>query len=124
MVILFVLFAPFFNYTNILILHITFSLSLLVHWFTNSNECSLSRLESYFRGMDSTCTFSHQFIAPIYDVSQTNWDTICYAIVFITMGLSIYKLAIHPKMNIFKKCYNNEESFLNKMKCLSILLSP
>ena len=124
MVILFVLLAPFFNYTNILILHITFSVSLLVHWLSNSNECSLSRLESYFRGIDNTCTFSHQFIAPIYDISQTNWDTMCYLIVLVTMCISMYRLFSHPKMNMFLKCYNSETTLKNKLSCFSILLSP
>lgn len=124
MVILFVLFAPLAPLTNILILHITFGVSLLVHWMTNSNECSLSRMESYFRGIDNTCTFSHQFIAPIYDISQTNWDIICYVIVLVTMSISIYKLFIHPKMTTFINCWKNGESFKDQLLCFSILLSP
>ena len=124
MVILFVVLAPFFNYTNILVLHITFCVSLLVHWVSNSNECSLSRMESYFRGIDNTCTFSHQFIAPIYDISQTDWDTICYIIVFISMSISIFRLFRHPKTVLFTECYKKSQSFYEQLKCFSILLSP
>jgi hypothetical protein len=124
LVILFVLFAPLLNYTNILILHITFCISLLVHWLANSNECSLSRMESYFRGIDNTCTFSHQFIAPIYDISQTNWDTVCYLIVFLTLSISLYRLFSHPKMTIFKDCYKKGDYLQDKLSCFSILLSP
>ena len=123
-IILFVVLAPFFPYTNILILHITFCVSLLVHWLANSNECSLSRLESYFRGMDTTCTFSHQFIAPVYDISQSEWDKVCYLIVVAVMSISIYRLVNHPKMEYFLKCVNKESSFLKKLNCLTILLSP
>ena len=61
-IILFILIAPFTNKIALLILHIVFSLCLLLHWHLNSNVCSLSILESHLRGLDYTNTFSHQFI--------------------------------------------------------------
>lgn len=92
MIVLFVLFAPFTKIPAILILHITFCISLLVHWYTNSNVCSLTLLEGHLRGMNPTHTFSHQLIAPMYDISDTDASTISYIITYITMTISIYYL--------------------------------
>ena len=102
-IVLFVLFGSFIDIPAILILHITFCACLLVHWYGNSNVCSLSLLESQLRGLDRTETFSHKFIAPIYDINETDWSTICYSITIFTMLLSIYYLYNNTK---FKQTYN------------------
>lgn len=102
-IILFVLFAPFTYNPALLILHITFCISLLIHWVNNSNACSLTLIESQLRGLDHTDTFSHKFISPIYDISATNWNTICYIITIFVLLLSIYFLI---KSDKFKQAYN------------------
>jgi serine/threonine protein kinase len=91
-VVLFVLLAPFSSTPYILLLHFVFCVSLLVHWAANSNSCSLSLLESQLRGVPYTKSFSHQFIAPIYDVSKTSWSNFLYTITFFVMFVSFYKL--------------------------------
>ena len=75
LVVLFVLLAPFIDIPAILILHITFSVCLLIHWWANNNICSLSYIESQLRGTDHTESFTHKFIAPIYDISKTETIT-------------------------------------------------
>ena len=97
LIILFILFAPFIDIPAILILHITFSICLLVHWWANNNICSLSLLESKLRGMDHTESFTHKFIAPIYDISQTEWSRICIIITIILLCISSYKLYYSKK---------------------------
>lgn len=101
LVVLFVLFAPFSNRSHLLILHIVFSISLLVHWHFNDNTCSLTLLEGYLRNKPSNSTFTHSFISPIYNVSSTSWDKLCYSLVIVLMLISMYKLRIHP---IFQTC--------------------
>lgn len=101
LIILFVLFGPFLNKTYFLILHIVFSISLLVHWHFNDNTCSLTILESYLRGKPSDSTFSHSFISPIYNISLTSWDKLCYSLVIFLMLVSIYKLRNHAS---FEQC--------------------
>ena len=39
LVILFILLGPFLNSPALWVLHITFSFSLLVHWYGNNNMC-------------------------------------------------------------------------------------
>ena len=106
LIILFILFAPFIDIPAILILHITFSICLLVHWWANNNICSLSLLESKLRGMDHTESFTHKFIAPIYDISQTEWSRICIIITIILLCISSYKLYYSKKTFKMMECYN------------------
>lgn len=102
-IVLFVIFGPFINIPAFLILHITFCACLLIHWYGNSNVCSLSILESQLRGLNRTETFSHKFIAPIYDINESNWSAICYIITIFTMSLSLYYLYNNTT---FKQVYN------------------
>lgn len=111
-IVLFVLLAPFQPYINFLLLHIVFSLSLLVHWFGNSNDCSLTLLEQTLRGLPhkSQC-FTHQFIAPIYDISLTDWSKISYVIVITLLLISLYRFINHPKYQLFQECIKKTEWF-------------
>lgn len=116
-IILFILFAPFTDIPAILILHITFSLCLLVHWWANNNICSLSYIESQLRGTDYTKSFTHKFIAPIYDISQTEWSRICKIITIILLLISIYNLYYSKKTSQILQCYNTliqDKEFLKK----------
>ncbi len=113
-IILFVFIIPFSNIPSLLILHITFSLSLLLHWYTNSNECSLTLLESKLRGIDRNAGFTHKFIAPIYDISLTKWSSICYIIIIILISISIYKLYNSKKLHNAIKSYKQNKGFFIK----------
>lgn len=125
LVILFVFFAPFTKIPAILILHITFSICLLVHWGANDNTCSLTVMESYFRGLPSTDTFMHQLISPMYDISSTDLNTIVHIVTYITMFLSIYYLYQSKKFKECLICYNEltkeETTFVNIFKCIQPL---
>lgn len=110
-IILFVLFAPFTNIPAILILHIVFAISLMVHWNANSNVCSLSILEAHLRGLDGREeTFTHKFIAPVYDISSTEWSNIVWMITFVVFCISIYKLYNTDKFKTAWKCIGEMES--------------
>ncbi len=105
-IILFILFAPFTNIPAILILHITFALSLIVHWHANSNVCSLSIFEAHLRGLDSREeTFTHKFVAPMYDISATEWSNIVWVITAVVACISIYKLYNTDKFKNAWECY-------------------
>lgn len=119
LVILFILIAPFTNLTALLILHITFSISLLVHWVFNSDECSLTLLESQLRGIPRNESFSYKFISPVYNMSKTDWSYFCYIITISLMCVSIYKLYHSEKLSKTIKCFSerskDEISTYNKM---------
>lgn len=120
-VVLFVLLAPFSNTPYILLLHFVFCISLLVHWMANSNSCSLSLLESQLRGVPYTKSFSHQFIAPMYDISKTSWSRFVYIITCLVMSVSFYKLYHSHSFSNFKQSWislqqSNNASFAEYIK--------
>ncbi len=110
LVILFVIFAPFSNVPSILIIHIAFSFSLIVHWLANNNACSLTYLESQLRGVEVKDSFTHQFISPLYDISKTDWSRICYIVTIIVLCISIYKLSTSKAFSKSLNCYKNLNS--------------
>jgi hypothetical protein len=125
LIILFVLLAPFSNAPYFLILHVTFSVCLLVHWYGNSNVCSLSMLESKLRGNHYTESFTHKFVAPIYDISSTDWSTVCYTFTILLMLVSVYRLYKSERWKLLVECYNtNNRSFLETyIECVKLLFS-
>lgn len=113
LVIAFVLIAPFTQLPALFILHITFSFSLLVHWYCNSNVCSLSMIESKLRGLDYTESFTHRLVAPIYDISKTTWSKLCYTVTIILMCIAIYKLITSVKWKQAWEAYNQQYKIFN-----------
>lgn len=125
LVILFMCFAPFTKIPSILILHITFSICLLIHWYFNSNICSLTVMEAYCRGLQPSDTFMHQLISPMYDISSTNLNEIVHIVTYVTMFISIYYLYNSEKFKECLICYNkltNEQvTFANILECIKPL---
>lgn len=122
-IVLFVLMAPFSNIPAILILHIVSSISLIIHWLVNSNACILTILESQLRGISKDNTFSHQFISPIYDMSETKWSTFCYLITIFLIIVSVYRLQNLEEFKQAILCYNDQtKTFYEKMYCFINLL--
>jgi len=123
-VIIFVLLAPFTNIPAILILHITFSVCLFVHWYANSNVCSLTVLEANLRGLERSETFTHQFIGPIYDISSTGWSNFIWLITIFIMCIAVYKLYNTDKFKTAWKCYYNlkeNSSYTKILECFKPL---
>lgn len=115
-VILFILFSPLLNIPSLLILHVAFSLTILLHWIANSNVCALSVFEAKLRGIPYTQSFSHKFIGPIYDISNTTWCYISYILTIAILAYSIYKLTNHHKWLEAKK-YIQELEFGSDVSC-------
>lgn len=113
-IILFILFAPFCNIPAIIFLHFVFGLSLLVHWINNQNICSLSLIESKLRGINYTQSYTHKFIAPVYDISESDWSTFCYVITIVLMFVSIYALYTSQRIKNMKIYYKNAKNELLK----------
>lgn len=113
-IILFILFVPFTKTPSYLILHIVFSFSLLVHWYNNNNICSLSLFESKLRGIEYNNSFSHQFIAPVYDISSTKWGETCYYAVILLAIISFYNLITSEQWKFFKECLDKTKEYINK----------
>ena len=128
-IILFVLLAPFTQIPAILILHITFGFCLFIHWWANSNVCSLTVLEASLRGLDRTDTFTHQFVAPLYEISASDWSNIIHLITYTTMAISIYYLYNSDKLKNTMKCiselqFSDDTTLFEKIKQYYICTLP
>jgi hypothetical protein len=127
LVVIFVILGPFTGKSYLLVLHITFSFSLLVHWHFNSNACSLTLLESQLRGIPVSSTFTHSLIAPVYDISATTWNEISYALTILLMLISLTNLLNSPEWNYCSKLVktwpNGESKSILYKKCVTHLLS-
>ena len=125
LVILFIILAPFTKIPAILILHITFSICLLVHWGANNNMCSLTMMECYLRGLPPNDTFMHQLISPMYDISSSDLNELVHIVTYLTMFISIYYLYNSEKFKECLICYNKltkeQATFTNILECIQPL---
>ena len=123
-VILFVILAPFTGNSALLVLHLSICLGLLTHWASNQNICSLTLMEAHFRGLERSKTFTHQCIAPIYDIGDKDWNQLVIVLTAILGLISAYNLYYHPNFKKFIKCLDRKKSFSENCKCLAILFAP
>ena len=72
-----------------------------------NDVCSLSILEAQLRGLNNReDTFTHKFVAPMYEISATEWSYIVWFITIIILCISMYKLYNSEKFKIAWKCYS------------------
>lgn len=101
-IILFVLSIPYItNNPDILLLHAMGSLTLIAHWYMESNVCSLTLLESRLRGIPMDKSFMHQIVSPIYDISDTTLSDICWVVTLGNMFVSTYKIRQLSKQGVY-----------------------
>ena len=112
MIIIFVLLAPFTETPYIHILHVTLCITLFVHWAFNNDTCALSVIESKLRGLDYTDSYSHKFISPLYNISESEWSNFVWIITVIAMSISLYKLYHSKKIKQAWECYQSNHSIL------------
>lgn len=87
----FTIFAPFTDRPGILLLHISYSVSLLTHWYLNNNSCCLTLFESTIRGVKTSNTFMHKLVSPMYNISESKLSKLVWIFTILLMSLSIYK---------------------------------
>ena len=120
LVVAFVVLVPLTYIPALHIIHITFSISLLVHWYCNSNVCSLSMIESKLRGLDYTESFTHRLIGPVYEISKTAWSRFCYIFTILLLCISLYKLVNSTKWKQAWDMFNKKSlEFKNQDKEIS-----
>ena len=125
-IILFMIIIPFLHNPALLILHIAFSICLLIHWYNNSDKCSLSLLEAYLRNTSDDKTFTYKFISPLYTISETEWSQIVHLITILLMSISIIYLYNSEKYQHFLICYKslpNNYSWSDYFECFKPLFT-
>jgi hypothetical protein len=98
--ILFMVIIPFTENSLLHILHITTTVTLLVHWVLNSDACFLSLLESKIRNIEYTESFISRIVSPVY---KLNDNSVVYIITILLSLISVTKLSksLYLKKNIF-----------------------
>lgn len=90
LLVIFILFAPFFGNPYMLSMHLLIVPFIMAHWLTNQSVCALTEIEKLLRG--KTCdeeTFIGQIVGPVYkfktykEESMFVW-TLLAALWFIT----------------------------------------
>lgn len=108
----FMIVAPFTNKLALLILHITFSISLVLHWSVNSNVCCLSYAESWLRGVEVNKTFLNRIIEPVYVISENKLSNIIWISTVVLVAISVYKVYIHENLPKLLECRSIHECAL------------
>lgn len=105
----FVLVAPISNSLSVLILHVAFSLTLMLHWSVNSNVCCLSVMESWFRKVSISKTFMNRIMEPIYVISENNLSNVIWGVTILLAVISCYKISIHKNLGNLVRCRDFKE---------------
>jgi hypothetical protein len=99
----FILFAPLSNMILILMIHFVSVISLITHWKMNSNMCFLTLLEGYIRGTPRQNTFMYSVIAPVYNISSTQWGEVVTIITLILGFISLTKILALINLEVYDK---------------------
>lgn len=103
--VLFVVLTPFIGNNYFLLLHAIIIPFVMLHWYTNDNNCALTMMERKIRtnlyGVEpfSDDCITYNLIAPIYDFKKNNNDmsTIIYLVTIILWSISIGRLIYNRK---------------------------
>jgi len=116
--VLFVILVPFIGSNYTLLIHIIIVPVMILHWYTNDNNCALTVMEKKIRkniyGYDPKPVecFTFNIISPVYDFTKTNYD-MAGIIYFVTICLwlfSVYKFYSNyknGKMNTIRDFLSN-----------------
>lgn len=99
LIIIFILYVPFSDVPIYLLLHIVSCISLLFHWYLNSDICFLTFVENYLRNIPYNKTLSYQLIAPLYNISEIEFNKFIWLLTILLLLISINKLYNSKKMN-------------------------
>lgn len=110
-IVLFVAFGFLIPIPSILILHSTFAFCLLVHWYANSDVCSLSIIEAKLSGVDYTQTFMHRIVSPMYNISQYTLSKIIKVLTIFLGIASIIHLVTSKRTHLLVESIRNNGLF-------------
>lgn len=98
--VLFIILTPFIGNNYFLLLHAIIVPFVMLHWYTNDNNCALTMMEKkirknlYGEEPDPNDCFTYNLIAPVYDFKKNNNDmsTMIYIVMFALWGYTLLRL--------------------------------
>jgi hypothetical protein len=110
LILLFILLTPFQNLPILLLIHMLFSILLLIHWYNQSDVCFLTYLESYITNTNVNDGFIYKIISPFYNISKIKVRQMVWTMTILLLFISSHKFIIYVKENckesIYKCVYN------------------
>lgn len=76
--VVFMTWAPFSGNRMALVMHLVVTPLLWLHWALNDDSCALTLLETKLRGVDSSESFMHSLVSPVYKVRDADMRTVCW----------------------------------------------
>jgi len=67
-------------------------LLLFIHWHFNSNACALTTLEESLRGVETSATFMHSIVEPIYSISSTSMGAAVWGVSLLLFTIGMIRL--------------------------------
>jgi hypothetical protein len=105
--VLWLLITPFTNNGPMLVLTAILIPFLWVHWSLGlcnmggpgrQDICALTLAERYLRGVDSSESFFHNLVSPVYMISETSMSRICWGVTIVLWLITVRKIMKNPGM--------------------------
>jgi hypothetical protein len=85
--------APFSNHTESLIMHAIVAPFLMMHWLTSNDTCALTVLEKHLRGLDDDGqSFIHSIVAPIYVIPDSSLRSCVFSSTIVLWFVTLHRL--------------------------------
>lgn len=91
-----VVITPFTHSKPLLVLHLIIVPFLWLHWAVNDDTCALTILECKLRGVDSSRSFFHRLVSPVYKISNADAKSMAWAASVVLWLLTARKVMAHP----------------------------
>jgi hypothetical protein len=91
----FILIAPFINIPALLFIHAMLSMSLLFHWYLDSDICFFTYLEAYLTGKNVDNGFIYSIVSPVYKISKLQVRQIIWTITILLLFISSHKVILY-----------------------------
>jgi hypothetical protein len=104
-ILLYILLTPFTDIPVLLFIHALFSILLLIHWYTQSDNCFLTYLESKITGQNINDGFVYKIISPFYNISKPDVKKMVWTITIFLLFISLHKCIMYIKNHCNKSFY-------------------
>lgn len=96
--VLWVIVTPFRQNEPMLVLHVCIMPLLWVHWLTWQDTCALTLLERWLRGVDSSESFFHNLVSPVYVIRDDQLRAVCWVASVLLWLVALRKVLKRPAM--------------------------
>jgi hypothetical protein len=86
------LIIPFVNHEKLLQSYSVLIPFLFFHWSVNDDTCALTQLEAHLTGSDTSQTFMHRLVSPVYKMEDTDVNNLMKSTLFFLWMFVQYRI--------------------------------